>query len=181
LAGDLVPATDNTYNLGTLAKRWKSLQLGPGTLWIQDTVTGNQAGITVVNGTLMLDGVENLRLGNIRFTTTGIRSIDPTKNITIGDTNDTGWLQVAHGILFPDNSILTSASGMTGPQGPAGPRGATGEQGPAGPPGSIEGYEETKACMYTGRPNNTPQGTIMVGTCEELHQEGKDIVILLKK
>jgi hypothetical protein len=161
--------------------RWKSLQLGPGTLWIEDTITGQQAGITITNGTLMLDGVENMRLGNIRFTASGISALNGASNITIGAAGDTGNLQVSHGILFPDNSILTSASGVTGPQGPVGPRGPAGAEGPQGPAGSIEGYVDTKACMYTGRPSNTPTGTVMIGTCEELRQEGKDIIILIRK
>lgn len=32
ITGDMVPAVDNLYNLGTSNFRWKGLQLGPGTL-----------------------------------------------------------------------------------------------------------------------------------------------------
>jgi hypothetical protein len=163
--------------------RWKSLQLGPGTLYIQDTETGNQAGITISDGTLLLDGVDGLRIGNVRFTSTGITSLLPNQDITIGSLGDSGWMSVAHGIKFPDGTTMTTAGGQgpVGPQGPQGPRGLTGATGPQGPPGTVDGYEDTKACMYTGRPNNTPTGTIMVGTCAELGQEGKDILILVKQ
>jgi hypothetical protein len=182
LGGDLVPAIDNTYSLGTIAKRWKSLQLGPGTLYIQDTETGQQAGITISAGTLLLDGVDGLRIGNVRFTSTGIRSLLPNQDITIGSIGDTGWMSVAHGIKFSDGTTMITAA-AAGPQGVPGPRGLTGPVGPQGPPGSIEanGYLETKACMYTGRPNNTPTGTLMIGTCSELRIEGKDVQILLKQ
>jgi hypothetical protein len=184
LAGDLLPAADNTYSLGTLAKRWKSLQLGPGTLYITDTQTGNQAGITIEGGVMLIDGVDSLRLGNVRFTNTGITSLLPDQNLTIGSLGDTGWTQVAHGILFPDTTTLTSANGMTGPRGLPGADGAKGDigaTGPQGPAGNIGDYVETKACMYTGRPNNTPTGTLMIGTCAELGQEGNDIQILIKR
>ena len=182
LAGDLIPAVDNVYSLGTLAKRWKSLQLGPGTLYIQDTETGQQAGITISNGTLLLDGVDGLRIGNVRFTSTGITSLLPNQDITIGSIGDAGWMSVAHGIKFSDGTTMITAA-TTGPQGVPGPRGLTGPVGPQGPPGSLEtnGYVETKACMYTGRPNNIADGTLMIGTCEELRVEGKDVLILLKQ
>ena len=191
LGGNLVPASDNVYSLGTPAKRWKSLQLGPGTLYIQDTVTGQQAGITISDGTLLLDGVDGLRIGNIRFTTTGITSLLPNQDITVGTKGDSGWLAVARGIKFPDGTTLSSASsvggtGATGPAGPAGPRGftgATGATGPQGPAGSVEnlGYKETKACMYTGKPDVALPGTVLLGTCEELRIEGKDIQLLVKQ
>jgi hypothetical protein len=191
LPGDIVPSLDNTYSLGTLQKRWKDLQLGPGTLYIQDTETGQQAGITISNGTLLLDGVDGLRIGNVRFTSTGITSLLAGQDITIGSLGDQGWMSVAHGIKFSDGTTMTSAAslvGPAGPTGPTGPRGLTGAtgpagpQGPQGPPGSIEanGYVETKACMYTGRPNNIPAGTVMIGTCASLSVEGKDIQILVK-
>jgi two-component sensor histidine kinase len=64
ITGDLVPSKDNAYNLGTSTFRWKGLQLGPGTLYIEDKTTGKQAGITIVDGSLLIDGAENIRLGN---------------------------------------------------------------------------------------------------------------------
>ena len=190
LGGNLVPASDNVYSLGTPSKRWKSLQLGPGTLYIQDTETGQQAGITISDGTLLLDGVDGLRIGNIRFTTTGITSLLPSQDITVGTKGDTGWLAVARGIKFPDGTTLSSGAvggtGATGPAGPAGPRGLTGATGPAGPQGpagSVEdlGYKETKACMYTGKPDVALPGTVLLGTCEELRLEGKDLEILVRQ
>ena len=67
ISSDLIPAIDNFYNIGSAAYRWKSLQLGPGTLFITDTATGDQAGITVTNGTLLLNNVQSIRTGNVNF------------------------------------------------------------------------------------------------------------------
>lgn len=146
ITGDLIPSIDNAYSLGTAQFRWKGLQLGPGTLYIEDQTTGQQAGLTVDNGTLLIDGADSLRLGNIRLTSTGLKSVLANQDITIGETGDTGYLAVASGIKFVDGTIMTSASsvggGATGPQGPAGPvgpagaTGATGATGPQGPAGS---------------------------------------------
>jgi hypothetical protein len=141
LKGSLIPSKDNTYSLGSADFRWKGLQLGPGTLFIQDIKTGAQAGLTVENGTLLIDGTDSLRIGNIRLTKTGLTSLLADQDITIGNSGDKGYLQVAHGIKFPDGTTQTTAQliGPSGPGGPGGPQGATGPQGIPGTPGGPEG------------------------------------------
>jgi hypothetical protein len=169
LPGDLIPAVDNQYNLGSPEYRWKGLQLGPGTLFIEDQTTGLQVGLTVQSGTLLLDGADSLRIGNIRLTKNGIESVLSDQDITIGNITDRGYANFARGIKFPDGTIQTSAivqgiKGDTGAQGPQGIQGiqglqgiqgetglqgligvtgATGGQGPQGIqgiPGSLTGY-----------------------------------------
>lgn len=147
LPGDLIPATDNLYSLGDSTHRWKGLQLGPGTLYIQDITTGLQAGLTVDSGTLLLDGTDSLRIGNIRLTNKGIESVISDQDITIGNITDRGYALFAHGIKFPDGTIQTSAilqgikgdigaTGETGIQGIKGDTGATGLQGVTGDAGT---------------------------------------------
>ena len=142
LPGDLIPAKDNFFSLGSEKLRWKELQLGPGTLFIEDTTTGLQAGISVNGGALLIDGADSLRIGNLRLTKTGIESIITGQDITIGNLNDRGLLAVANGIRFPDGTVQSSAiiqglKGETGATGPAGPQGAQGAQGPAGAQGAA--------------------------------------------
>jgi hypothetical protein len=138
ITGDMIPAVDNLYSLGTSSFRWKGLQLGPGTLYIQDTVTGAQAGLTVTDGSLLIDGADSLRIGNVRLTATGLRSVLSDQDITIGALGDTGYLSVATGIKFRDGTVVTSATGFvgaTGATGATGPAGATGAPGPIGATG----------------------------------------------
>ena len=146
LPGDLIPAKDDVFTLGSADRRWKGLQLGPGTLYIEDITTGLQAGISVDGGSLLVDGADSLRIGNLRLTKTGIESIISGQDITIGNLNDRGLLSVANGIRFPDGTVQSSAilqglkgdtgaQGPSGPQGAQGPAGAQGVQGPAGPQG----------------------------------------------
>ena len=143
LPGDLIPAKDNLFTLGSADRRWKGLQLGPGTLYIEDITTGLQAGISVNGGALLVDGADSLRIGNLRLTKTGIESIISGQDITIGNLNDRGLLSVANGIRFPDGTVQSSAiiqgikgdTGPAGPQGAQGPAGPQGVQGPAGPQG----------------------------------------------
>ena len=159
ITGDLIPSVDNAYQLGTSQFRWKGLQLGPGTLYIQDQTTGLQAGLTVNNGTLLIDGADTLRIGNIRLTSTGLRSMLADQDITIGATGDTGYLSVANGIKFADGTIITSApsGGVAGPQGPAGPTGATGATGAQGAQGAqgIPGSPGTALQLASQAPGST--------------------------
>ena len=72
--GNVLPTADNLYNLGTPALRWANLQIGPGTIYMQDQAPPyTQIGISVYNGTLLLDGVQSIRTGNVAF-------IDPVTN-----------------------------------------------------------------------------------------------------
>jgi hypothetical protein len=66
--GNVIPTVDNLYNLGTAALRWANLQIGPGTIYIQDQAPPyTQVGISVYNGTLLLNGVQSIRTGNVAF------------------------------------------------------------------------------------------------------------------
>jgi hypothetical protein len=139
---DIVPTEDNKFTIGTTAKRWKSLQLGPGTLFIQDQVTGAQAGLTVNAGTLLLDGADSLRIGNVQLTATGIKSLLPNQDLTIGALGDQGYLSLSRALKFPDGTTQSTAmlNGLTGPQGeqgPQGPQGQPGATGATGPQGAT--------------------------------------------
>jgi len=167
LGGSLVPDRDNVYSLGSADLRWKSLQLGPGTLFIQDTATGDQAGLTITDGTLLLDGADSLRVGNIRLSQTGLTSEDQNQNITLGGTNFNGLIQIeAQGLRFSDGSIQVAAAppSSSGPQGPAGSNGSNGSNGapgavgPRGATGSQGDPGDPRTPMEIGRQdgNQTP-------------------------
>ena len=150
LAANLIPSKDNTFSLGTAKLRWKDIQVGPGTIYLEDKATGRQVGLTVDAGTLLLDKIENLRLGNIRITTDGIESLISGQDIRIGNIADRGYLSVANGIKFPDGSIFTVAPkdgtpGSNGSQGATGPAGSTGASGSQG----IQGVQGASGNSFT--------------------------------
>lgn len=66
--GDLTPAIDNVYTLGTSALRWKSISIGGGTLYITDSGNGNQVAVTVNNGVFNVDGIVQAQLANVKVT-----------------------------------------------------------------------------------------------------------------
>lgn len=152
LPGDLIPAEDNKFSLGNGTNRWKGLQLGPGTLFIQDITTGLQTGLTVSAGTLLIDGADSLRIGNIRLTKTGIESSLSDQDITIGNLTDRGYARFARGIKFPDGTIQTTAMlrGIQGETGATGAQGIQGVQGEAGTPGATGPAGATGATGATG-------------------------------
>jgi hypothetical protein len=173
--GNIVPAVDNVYTLGSAELRWKDLQLGPGTLYIEDAITGEQVGVTVNEGSFLIDGAESLRLGNIRLTATGLESILNDQDITIGNLGDTGYVVLARGLKFPDGTIQSTAGsgGAVGPEGPAGP------PGPQGDPGDLGGFVETDACVENK--HGPMLGPIDLGTCADNKKtNGTDIKILMK-
>ena len=67
ITGNVVPLSDNQYTLGTPTARWANIQVGPGTLFMTDNVTGNQAGITISNNALLVNGAQSLRIGAVTF------------------------------------------------------------------------------------------------------------------
>ncbi len=172
--GNLVPSADNKYTLGTKAFRWKDLQLGPGTLFIEDPGTGKQVAVTVSDGSLLLDGADSLRIGNVRLTAEGIESILSEQDITIGNLGDTGYVVLARGLKFPDGTIQSTAAGG----GSAGSQGSVGPQGPKGDPGDLSGFVEQSACVENK--DGAMLGPIEFGTCAENKKTGTDIKVLMK-
>ena len=150
--GDLIPSLDDTFSLGTADFRWHDLQLGPGTLFLQDSVTGKQAAINVVDGALLLDGADSLRIGNIRLTAEGLESIASNADITIGNYGDKGYALFPTGIKFSDGSTMTSAAdlGFAGTGGARGPIGLTGAQGVTGATGAVGATGATGAAGPRG-------------------------------
>lgn len=180
--GNLVPTLDNTYSLGTETLRWKSLQLGPGTLWIQDSVVvpPTQVAIRVANGAMLLDGADSLRVGNVRLTATGLTSELPNSPITLGDNSFNSYVQLqTNGLKFKDGTIQSTAA-LGGTIGPPGPQGPQGPQGPAGRDGSIEGFIEVPVCIIEDSPVYA-KFTMVYPKCGDIEGKGRDIVILERK
>ena len=138
---DIIPVSDDVYSLGSPEKRFADIYIGPSSINMSDTETLESVGLQVTDGTLLLDGIESLRLGNIQITETGITSDTPTADIVIGSPGSTGYLAIMQGIKFPDGSTQRTAQveGPIGPTGAQGPRGASGPQGPVGPSGGEQG------------------------------------------
>jgi hypothetical protein len=116
-AGNINPSIDNLYELGNETFRWKSITIGPGTIFITDTVTGNEAGLTVTNGVLLINGANQLQVGTLKFVNNNIQSISGSTDIGIALTGDTANLVLnrntvlasGKSLKFGDNTTQTTA------------------------------------------------------------------------
>jgi len=64
----IIPVTSLIYSLGTTTNRFKDIFVGPGTINIDDAVTGQNASITVANGVFLINGITQAQLPNIYVT-----------------------------------------------------------------------------------------------------------------
>jgi len=65
---DILPAQDNQYTLGNSQKRWKSISIGEGTIYITDATLGTEVGLTIDNGIFFIDGIAQAQLPDVRVT-----------------------------------------------------------------------------------------------------------------
>ena len=78
LAGNIVPSTDNTYNLGSPTKMWHSLYVGPGSLYVNNqqvlSTTGNN--IVISADTNQNVSIQTSGSGNVEFAPTGTGTVN---------------------------------------------------------------------------------------------------------
>jgi len=111
LSGSLVPSEDNGVNLGATDKRFANIYLGYDGLFLADQTTDENINLTVNDGTLYIDGAQNIRLGNLVIEDTTLKSATNNLDISIGDTNDTGFFYVKRKAQF-DNTTFASTEAM---------------------------------------------------------------------
>jgi hypothetical protein len=107
LSNNIVPTVNNTLTLGTATKRFASIYLGPGTLFITDTVTGNTAGLTVTNGVLQINGANQLQVGQLKFINNTIESTTDATDIQISNTSATANLVINRNTVIDADKDLT--------------------------------------------------------------------------
>jgi hypothetical protein len=113
---------DNNIDLGDPTHRFANLYLGYDGLFLADQTTDANINITVNDGTLYIDGAENLRLGNLAIRDTTLTSANTTLDISIGNAGDTGFFYVKRKAQFNNTSfsntepmVSMNASGTTEP------------------------------------------------------------------
>jgi hypothetical protein len=113
LTGNVIPSVNNAYNLGNNTNKWSSIHIGPDSIFIEDSVLGTDAEITVADGALLINGVAKIEIGNMQMTTTGISLLDADSgaNLIVGETTNTGYMEIDMvGIKFKDGTLQTTAA-----------------------------------------------------------------------
>jgi len=98
IQGSLIPAQSVTYSIGSSNFRWKDMFVGPGTINITDSVTGNNAAISVANGVFFINGVTQVQLPNVTVT-----------NLTFSDNTVQTTASKFYNGSFEDTTTQTSA------------------------------------------------------------------------
>jgi hypothetical protein len=111
LTGSLVPATDNGVSLGATNKRFANIYLGYAGLFLADQTSDANINITVNSGTLYVAGAANLAIGNLVIRDTTLQSLTTNLDISIGETNDTGFFYIKRKAQF-DNVSFSSTEPM---------------------------------------------------------------------
>jgi hypothetical protein len=106
----IIPQLDEIYNLGSPDKRWANVYIGKSSLFIADQTTSNNVEISVNNGTLLLDGAENISLGSMRIVGTRLTTVDGADDIILGQEGATGYVRLdTRDLKFSDGTVQSTA------------------------------------------------------------------------
>ena len=106
VAQHIIPSADNTYDLGTAAKTWRHVYVGPGSLWVngKQVVTDDSGTITVSTDTNQNLHLKTSGSGNVQVSATGTGDIE----LTAG-----GVIQIKKTLQLLDGQKLTSSGSTT--------------------------------------------------------------------
>ena len=103
---NIIPATGDTYSLGSPTVKWQSVYIGPGSVYIQDTANAAiNAELTVTNGVLQINGANQLQVGELKFVDNTIESTSSATDIQIGQTVDTANLVLNRNTVVANVSV----------------------------------------------------------------------------
>jgi hypothetical protein len=112
VVSSLVPAyTTANLSLGSSTNRWGDVWVGPYSVHLQDQTTRADVAMAVDNGTLYLNGAQNLAVGNLVINDTTLTSKTPNLDISIGATDDTGYFYVKRKTQF-NNTTWSGTEAM---------------------------------------------------------------------
>jgi len=108
---NILPSVNNTFYLGSSTYRWAGVYVGPGTIHITDTVTGQDATLNVSSGVLTVNGANQLQVGQLKFVDNKIQSTTPAIAIEIGQTTDTANLKLNRNVQIAAGKKITFGNG----------------------------------------------------------------------
>ena len=109
LTGNLTPAAGNTYTLGSPTKKWADIYVGPNSIHLQDTANSQlDATMTITNGVLLINGADQLQVGQLKFIDNTIESTTGSTDIQIGLTESTADLVLNRNTVLGSDKTLTT-------------------------------------------------------------------------
>jgi hypothetical protein len=89
---NIIPIGTNISNLGSPTRRWKEVWVGPGSIYVQDETLGSDLRLTAINGDFVVAGAAGLNVGQFTLRDNNIYLTDPDRDINIGVTTATGFV-----------------------------------------------------------------------------------------
>jgi hypothetical protein len=109
-AANLVPSSDEVYYLGSPTLRWQGIYVGKSGLTMADSTTNVNVPISVNAGTLYLNSVQNIAVGNLVITNTTLTTATPATDIYVGATSDTSNLTIGRSVKIVTQNLNTEAA-----------------------------------------------------------------------
>jgi len=106
--GSIIPSLNTVFSLGDQYHKWGDLWVGPNTINMTDTATGNIAALSVTNGVLQIDGANQLQVGQLKFVDNTIQSTTGNITIQIGQTGDTSNLVFNRNVVTAEGKTITA-------------------------------------------------------------------------
>jgi len=110
-AGSLIPATSNTYSLGSPTQKWADVYIGPNSIHLQDTANAANVGnLTVTNGILQINGVAGLQANLISGNTTLTLDSNANVNITVAGSDNSWTFDDTNKLTTPGNVLVQDSN-----------------------------------------------------------------------
>ena len=148
---NILPLTTNISTLGSPTKRWKSVYVGPGTIYVLDETLGKDIAIGARDGLLYIQNGSGLQVGEFTFIDNQLRIANPARDMIIGSVGATASVVFNRAIKVKDSlgalAFEVDRSGITSIFTPGG---ADPNKGTLNIIGTASGLTQPRGTLYDG-------------------------------
>ena len=105
---NILPVSTNISSLGAPTKRWKSIYLGPGTIYVFDETLGKDLSIGARDGLLYVQNGTGLTVGEFTLIDNQLKIADPTRDMVIGQLGATADVVFNRSLKVQNNSEFST-------------------------------------------------------------------------
>ena len=148
---NILPVTTNISNLGSPTKRWKSVYIGPGTIYVLDETLGKDIAIGARDGLLYVQNGSGLTVGEFTLIDNQLRIANSARDMIIGSTGATASVVFNRAIKVKNNlgalAFEVDRDGITTIYTPSG---ADPNKGTLNIIGTTSGLTQPRGTLYDG-------------------------------
>ena len=148
---NILPVTNNISSLGSPTKRWKSIYLGPGTIYVFDETLGKDIAISARDGLLYVQNGAGLTVGEFTLVDNQIKIANSARDIVVGTTGATASVVFNRAIKVKNNlGALAFEVDRNGITSIFTPSGADPNKGTLNIIGTASGLTQPRGTLYDG-------------------------------